>query len=154
MHGDRRHAEAAVGALEKERESSKLAEAAAKAAAAQQLASAEANARLLQAEMDSRDASNAARHAELEAEARAALVQLLEDDGCRTVALEDPQTVVTAANEQRPDLIILSATAADPDLCRLVKASEPTLGFTPVILLTDRENVDARLAALRSGADD
>lgn len=62
--------------------------------------------------------------------------------------------VLTRASEIAPDLILLDAGVSDVvQVCRELRA-DPALAYTPLVVLTEAENGDARLLGIEAGADD
>lgn len=76
--------------------------------------------------------------------------------GYATVLAADGEAALAAARSRLPDLILLDATMPGLDgfeVCRRLKA-EPSLPFTPVVLVTGRAMVGDVVAGLEAGADD
>jgi DNA-binding response OmpR family regulator len=92
--------------------------------------------------------------AEHEPEHREYLERHLRDDGFEVFAAGWPRQALDLAERVAPDVVI----AAEPDLCRMLRAGEPGRSWdrnVPVIVLT-RSDASAveRVRALESGADD
>ena len=84
------------------------------------------------------------------------LVYNLDREGFRTTACEDGETAANTIRAERPDLAILDwmlPKRCGIEVCREVRANPLTAGL-PVIMLTARSEVEDRVAALDSGADD
>ncbi len=72
-----------------------------------------------------------------------------------TVAM-DGQTALTAIHEQLPDLVLLDVMLPDIDgfeISRRVKG-DPSLPFTPIILVTARDSTEDKIMGFDAGADD
>ena len=84
------------------------------------------------------------------------LVYNLGREGFRTTACEDGETAADAIRSERPDLALLDwmlPRRSGIEVCREVRAN-PMTASLPVIMLTARSEVEDRVAALDSGADD
>ncbi len=84
------------------------------------------------------------------------LVYNLGREGFRTTACDDGETAANAIRNERPDLALLDwmlPRRSGIEVCREVRAN-PTTASLPVIMLTARSEVDDRVVALDSGADD
>ena len=84
------------------------------------------------------------------------LVYNLGREGFRTTACDDGETAANAIRSERPDLALLDwmlPRRSGIEVCREVRAN-PTTASLPVIMLTARSEVDDRVVALDSGADD
>ncbi len=94
--------------------------------------------------------------AEDECGLRDLLVYNLDREGFRTTACEDGETAANTIRAERPDLAILDwmlPKRSGIEVCREVRANPLTAGL-PVIMLTARSEVEDRVTALDSGADD
>ncbi|MEJ7583591.1 MAG: response regulator transcription factor [Acidimicrobiales bacterium] len=84
---------------------------------------------------------------------RTLLIRLLEQDGYKTVALDDPAAALEEILDRRPDLVLLDVLMPKFDgidlLQRIRSASD-----VPVIMLTALGNEADRVLGLRLGADD
>ena len=84
------------------------------------------------------------------------LVYNLSREDFRTTACEDGETAANAIRTERPDLVLLDwmlPRRSGIEVCREVRAN-PMTASLPVIMLTARSEVDDRVVALDSGADD
>jgi DNA-binding response OmpR family regulator len=92
--------------------------------------------------------------AEREREQRDLLERHLRDDGFTVFGAGWPRQALDLAERLLPDVVI----AAEPELCRALRAGEPGRTWdrnVPVILLTDAQATAVdRVRALESGADD
>jgi len=76
--------------------------------------------------------------------------------GYEPVFVPTGDIAVEAARQHRPDLILLDANLPGLDgysVCRLLKL-DPDLADTPVVFITVRASLDAKMAGLLLGADD
>ena len=86
---------------------------------------------------------------------RAAARAILGDCGYVVVEATDGQQVFEAFNRERPQLVILDVVMpkiGGLEVCRILKAKAS--GFLPVVMVSTRNSVNARVEGLRSGADD
>src|SRR4030095_7883439 len=85
------------------------------------------------------------------------MTALLRQFGFEVVTASDGETGLKMASEQSPDVIISDAAMPDmsgAELCRRVR-SHHKLKTTPILLVSGlREDSEAVLDSLRSGADD
>ena len=76
--------------------------------------------------------------------------------GYEVVTVTDGEQALAAARAKRPDLILLDIMMPKMDgitVCRLLK-SDPTLPFTPIVMLTAKSGTQDIIAALDAGADE
>lgn len=86
---------------------------------------------------------------------RAAARGILSDAGYTVVEATDGQQVLEAFNRERPALVLLDVVMpriGGLEVCRILKAKAP--GYLPVLMVSTRNSVNARVEGLRSGADD
>ena len=86
---------------------------------------------------------------------RAAARGILSDAGYTVVEATDGQQVLEAFNRERPALVVLDVVMpriGGLEVCRILKAKAP--GYLPVLMVSTRNSVNARVEGLRSGADD
>ncbi|HXH82602.1 MAG TPA: response regulator [Candidatus Tectomicrobia bacterium] len=84
------------------------------------------------------------------------LTMRLAHHGYATVVATDGQEALDVARAEQPDLVLLDVMMPKLDgieVCRRVKA-DPSLPFTPVILLTAKADVRDVVAGLEAGADE
>jgi len=80
----------------------------------------------------------------------------LEKEGFRTRTVADGLAGLTAARQERPDLIVLDLMLPGMDgleLCKKLRA-DPATAITPVIMLTAKADETDRIVGLELGADD
>jgi len=80
----------------------------------------------------------------------------LEKEGFRTRTAADGGSGLTAARQERPDLIVLDLMLPGMDgldLCKKLRA-DPATALTPVIMLTAKADETDRIVGLELGADD
>jgi two-component system alkaline phosphatase synthesis response regulator PhoP len=80
----------------------------------------------------------------------------LEKEGFRTRTAADGAAGLTAARQERPDLIVLDLMLPGMDgldLCKKLR-SDPATALTPVIMLTAKVDETDRIVGLELGADD
>ncbi len=80
----------------------------------------------------------------------------LEKEGFRTRTAADGGAGLTAARQERPDLIVLDLMLPGMDgleLCKKLRA-DPATALTPVIMLTAKADETDRIVGLELGADD
>ncbi len=89
------------------------------------------------------------------AEMRSFIRRLLADDYVVDV-VANGQAALAAAREERPDLLITDLVMPEMDGLALLRAvrSDPALATIPVIVLTERGELDARVEGIEAGADD
>lgn len=86
---------------------------------------------------------------------RATARSILSEAGFVVVEATDGQQVLEAFNRERPALVILDVVMpkiGGLEVCRILKARAS--GFLPVLMVSTRNSVGARVEGLRSGADD
>lgn len=86
---------------------------------------------------------------------RAAARSILGEAGYTVAESTDGQQVLEAFNRERPQLVILDVVMpkiGGLEVCRILKAKAS--GFLPVLMVSTRNSVNARIEGLRSGADD
>ncbi len=91
-----------------------------------------------------------------DADHREILAWRLETRGYAVVLAADGVEALATARERRPDLVLMDASMPRLDgfeVCRRLKA-DPSLPFTPIILVTGRVLVEDVVAGLEAGADD
>lgn len=84
------------------------------------------------------------------------LVTRLEAHGYRPIQAADGEEALAAAEQHRPDLILLDVMMPKIDgieVCRRLK-SDPSLPFTPIILVTAKSDSKDIVAGLDAGADE
>ena len=82
--------------------------------------------------------------------------RILSAAGYRVVAQADARSMLSAARENLPDLVVLGVrmpALGGEEVCRRIKA-QPRLKYLPVILVTDAAEATGKERALASGADD
>src|SRR5437899_7602391 len=80
----------------------------------------------------------------------------LEKEGFRTRTAADGLAGLTAARQERPDLIVLDLMLPGMnglELCKKLRA-DPAMAITPVIMLTAKADETDRIVGLELGADD
>ena len=85
------------------------------------------------------------------------LANTLRADGHEITVAGDGQTAVRMWGNDQPDLIVLDMELPDLrglDVVARIRQSEPPTAHTPVVLIGTTVDVDAKVAALRAGADD
>ena len=83
-----------------------------------------------------------------------AVATALRYEGFETIEVGTGRSAVVAAQDQRPDLIILDVMLPDFDgfeVCRRLRADSIT---APILFLTARDAVEDRVAGLTAGGDD
>lgn len=86
---------------------------------------------------------------------RATARAVLTEAGFGVVEASDGQQVLETFNRERPALVILDVVMpkiGGLEVCRILKAKAS--GFLPVLMVSTRNSVNARVEGLRSGADD
>lgn len=86
---------------------------------------------------------------------RAAARGILTDAGYSVVEATDGQQVLEAYTRERPALVLLDVVMpkiGGLEVCRILKAK--ATGYLPVLMVSTRNSVNARVEGLRSGADD
>lgn len=76
--------------------------------------------------------------------------------GYEAIAEQHSSKAMDVAHATKPDLFILDLMMPEPDgfkLCRMLRA-DPTFGGTPIIIITALNDLDSKLVALGSGAND
>lgn len=84
------------------------------------------------------------------------LAQLLSRQGYEVLEADSGIEGLKLARSERPDLVVLDVVMQDMDglaVCRWLKIS-PETKDTPIIMLTVRNEIDARVEGLNVGADD
>jgi DNA-binding response OmpR family regulator len=87
---------------------------------------------------------------------RLVIGRVLENAGFEVVAVAEGRDVVRVARTERPDVLVLDIQMPDQDgfvTVRQVKA-DPTLGDTPIILLTGRADAEDVMTGLKLGVND
>lgn len=87
---------------------------------------------------------------------RASARQALSDAGYEVVEAVDGQHALEVFARERPDLVLLDVVMprlTGLETCRILKAKTQTT-YLPVIMVSTRNSVNARVEGLRSGADD
>ena len=87
------------------------------------------------------------------ANARAALTAA----GYEVVEAHDGQQALEVFARERPDLVMLDVVMprlTGLEACRILKAKTPRSTYLPVIMVSTRNSVNARVEGLRTGADD
>lgn len=87
---------------------------------------------------------------------RASARQALTDAGYDVVEAVDGQHALEVFARERPDLVLLDVVMprlTGLETCRILKAKTQTT-YLPVIMVSTRNSVNARVEGLRSGADD
>ena len=80
----------------------------------------------------------------------------LRHDGYQVLAACDGAEALALARRQRPDLIILDVVMPGLDglqVCRKLR-QDPSLAATPILFLTVRSSIEARISGLDEGGDD
>ena len=86
---------------------------------------------------------------------RAAARGILADAGYIVVEATDGQQVLESYSRERPALVVLDVVMpkiGGLEVCRILKAK--AVGYLPVLMVSTRNSVNARVEGLRSGADD
>jgi two-component system cell cycle response regulator len=86
---------------------------------------------------------------------RAAARGILTEAGYSVVEATDGQQVLETYNRERPALVLLDVVMpkiGGLEVCRILKAK--ATGYLPVLMVSTRNSVNARVEGLRSGADD
>ena len=86
---------------------------------------------------------------------RATARSVLTEAGFLVVEATDGQQVLELFNRERPALVMLDVVMpkiGGLEVCRILKAKAS--GFLPVLMVSTRNSVNARVEGLRSGADD
>ncbi|MFZ6181106.1 response regulator [Nannocystis pusilla] len=86
---------------------------------------------------------------------RATARSVLTEAGFAVVEATDGQQVLELYNRERPALVMLDVVMpkiGGLEVCRILKAKAS--GFLPVLMVSTRNSVNARVEGLRSGADD
>ncbi|MBW9269338.1 MAG: response regulator [Candidatus Thiodiazotropha sp. (ex. Lucinisca nassula)] len=82
--------------------------------------------------------------------------KLLKKGGFETLIITDPMRVMEAVEGFQPDLILMDLYmpgANGIELTQLIR-SKPTACFIPIVFLSGEENIENKILALHSGADD
>jgi len=90
-----------------------------------------------------------------DADVRGALAKILSAH-FRTIEAEDGDQGLAAARRERPDLVISDLVMpgrSGYDVCRELRADEQTRRI-PLVILTGRTEIDAKIEGFESGADD
>ncbi len=91
-----------------------------------------------------------------EPEALTTLKKVLEAENYSVVEASDGFTAVEAVKSQRPDLVLLNLMLPGIDgfeVCRNIK-DDPLCRHVPVMMLSSRNEVEARIESFETGADD
>ncbi|HEY8376138.1 MAG TPA: response regulator [Nannocystis sp.] len=86
---------------------------------------------------------------------RAAARSILTEAGYGVVEASDGHQVLEVFNRERPALVVLDVVMpkiGGLEVCRILKAK--ATGYLPVLMVSTRNSVGARVEGLRSGADD
>ena len=86
---------------------------------------------------------------------RAAARGILSDAGYSVVEANDGQQVLDIFQRERPAMVLLDVVMpkiSGLEVCRILKAKAS--GYLPVLMVSTRNSVNARVEGLRSGADD
>lgn len=86
---------------------------------------------------------------------RAAARGFLSEAGYSVVEASDGQQVLDVFQRERPALVMLDVVMpkiGGLEVCRILKAK--AIGYLPVLMVSTRNSVNARVEGLRSGADD
>ncbi len=86
---------------------------------------------------------------------RSAARTILADAGYTVVEATDGQQVLESFQRERPAMVLLDVVMpkiGGLEVCRILKAKAP--GYLPVLMVSTRNSVNARVEGLRSGADD
>jgi two-component system cell cycle response regulator len=86
---------------------------------------------------------------------RAAAKGILQDAGFTVCEASDGQQVLEVFNREKPGLVVLDVVMpkiGGLEVCRILKAKAG--GYLPVLMVSTRNSVNARVEGLRSGADD
>ena len=86
---------------------------------------------------------------------RASARGILTEAGYSVVEATDGQQVLESFNRERPALVLLDVVMpkiGGLEVCRILKAKAS--GYLPVLMVSTRNSVNARVEGLRSGADD
>ena len=81
------------------------------------------------------------------------VTQLLADDGLRVVTAKDGAEALTAAEEFRPDLVLLDLTLPDMDGVEVMRHMRERVNV-PIIMVTGRSTDTDKITGLGLGADD
>ncbi len=81
------------------------------------------------------------------------LSQLLADDGYRTVAAKDGEEAISAAEEFRPDIVLLDLSLPDIDGVEVMRHMRERVNV-PIIMVTARGSDTDKILGLGLGADD
>ncbi len=82
--------------------------------------------------------------------------ETLEEAGYRVLTARDGQQALEQFGQHQPDLVMLDVVMprlTGLEVCRIVKA-QTRQGYVPVVLVSTRNTVNARVEGLRCGADD
>ncbi len=88
---------------------------------------------------------------------RANARQALRSAGYEVVEAHDGQQALEVFARERPDLVLLDVVMprlTGLEACRILKAKTPRSTYLPVIMVSTRNSVNARVEGLRTGADD
>jgi len=90
------------------------------------------------------------------AEMRAYVTQLLQDQGYEVFPAADGEEALAAAHNERPDLVLTDVTTPRLDDVALIQAirEAPSLASTAVIMLSAHAGEEAKAKGLEAGADD
>ncbi len=75
-------------------------------------------------------------------------------EGWQVVTAADGRTAVTAARENRPDVVVLDVMLPDMTGLEVLTKLRRDLPYLPVLLLTAKDSVEDRIAGLTAGGDD
>ena len=82
--------------------------------------------------------------------------KLLKKGGFETLVITDPMKVMEAVDKFQPDLVLMDLYmpgANGIELTQLIRA-KPTACFIPIVFLSGEEDIEKKVLALHSGADD
>ncbi|MCG8489643.1 MAG: response regulator [Chromatiales bacterium] len=82
--------------------------------------------------------------------------KLLKKGGFETLVITDPMKVMEAVDKFQPDLVLMDLYmpgANGIELTQLIRA-KPTACFIPIVFLSGEEDIEKKILALHSGADD
>jgi len=80
---------------------------------------------------------------------------ILLSSGYESVTVNDSSKAMEAAEQNKPDLILLDLMMPEPtgfQLCRMLRAN-PNFRTTPIIIITALDNTDSRVVAIGAGAN-
>src|SRR5215203_693828 len=80
---------------------------------------------------------------------------ILMSSGYESVIINDSSKAMEAADQSKPDMILLDLMMPEPtgfQLCRMLRAN-PNFRTTPIIIITALDNTDSRVVAIGAGAN-